>query len=73
MGIAPTHTAELITPAEVQKILRVSRSMVYRWASIGAIPCIRIPCIGSVNGKDLVRFKLSDVQEFIERHYKNVT
>ena len=69
MGITPTLTAEILTPAEVQKILRVSRSMVYKFASSGRIPCIRI----DTGHKELVRFKLSDVQEFIERHYKNVT
>jgi predicted site-specific integrase-resolvase len=66
-------TPKLLTPRETRQILNVSLSLVYRWAEIGRLPCVRIPCPqgeGSTREKSLVRFKPEDVWAFVERHYR---
>ena len=63
---------ELLTPLEVKKILKVSLSLVYRFADRGQLPCVRIPSPGN-NGKrakSTVRFKKSDLFAFVEKHYQ---
>jgi len=66
------ETIDLITAKEVKRILRVSLPLVYKLAEQKRLPCVRIECPGEGTKKPrtLVRFKLEDVQEFIERHYK---
>lgn len=71
----PADPNELMRPAEVQRFLRISRALVYRWASDGTIPAVRIP-MHTKNGaysKDLVRFRRADVLAFIERHRRPST
>ena len=67
-----TIDIELLTPVEVKKILKVSLSLVYRFAERGQLPCVRIPS-PSNNGKrckSTVRFKKSDLFDFVEKHYQ---
>jgi len=61
---------ELLTPKDVQKILKCSLPLVYKMANRGQLPCVRWECPGNgKRAKTTVRFKLSDVQGFIERNY----
>ena len=64
---------ELLAPKEVRSILKCSLPYVYKLAERGLMPCVRIPCIGKDEKKSdkrsLLRFKQSDVFEFIDRHY----
>jgi excisionase family DNA binding protein len=62
---------ELLTPKDVQKILKCSLPLVYKMADRGQLPCVRWECPGNGGKKPrtTVRFKLSDVQAFIEKHY----
>jgi len=62
---------ELLDAKAVQKILKCSLPLVYRMADRGQIPCVRWECPGDGKAKPrcMVRFKLSDVQAFIESHY----
>ncbi len=60
---------DLMTPKDVQRSLKVSLALVYRWAERGQLPCVRIPCPGDgERSKALVRFEPSEVRAFIERH-----
>jgi predicted DNA-binding transcriptional regulator AlpA len=62
---------ELLDAKDVSKILKCSLPLVYKMADRGQLRCVRWECPGE--GKErlrtTVRFKLSDVQAFIERHY----
>ncbi len=64
--------SELISAKQVKKILKVSLPYVYRLADQGRIPCVRIPCPGegTERPRTLVRFKLKDVLNFVEKHYQ---
>lgn len=64
---------QLLTAKDVQRSLRCSLALVYRWADQGRLPCVRIPCPGNGRQKSLVRFKHSDLVEFIDRHYRATT
>jgi hypothetical protein len=61
----------LLNARDVSKILRCSVPHVYKMADRGQLPCIRWDCPG--NGerrpRTVVRFKKSDVFEFLEAHY----
>lgn len=61
----------LLDPKEVRHLLRCSLPLVYKLASRGQLPCVRWECPGKGEEKPrtMVRFKLSDVQGFIEKHY----
>lgn len=62
---------ELLTPKDLQKLLKCSLPYIYKLADEGRISCVRIPCPGA-NGKrkkDMVRFKQVDAFQFIEDHY----
>ena len=63
----------LLSAKEVRRLLRCSLPLVYRMAERGQIPCVRVPCPGEGTQKSryLVRFKQSDVINFIEKHYNN--
>ena len=65
---------ELLDAKEVKRILKVSLPFVYKLAERGQLPCVRIPCMGDGDrARTVVRFKLSDVQAFIEQHYRPLT
>lgn len=65
---------ELLDAKEVKRILRVSLPFVYKLAERGQLPCVRIPCMGEGDrARTVVRFKLADVQAFIEQHYRPLT
>jgi excisionase family DNA binding protein len=65
---------ELLDAKEVKRILKVSLPFVYKLAERGQLPCVRIPCMGEGDqARTVVRFKLSDVQAFIEQHYRPLT
>ncbi|MBW1779019.1 MAG: helix-turn-helix domain-containing protein [Deltaproteobacteria bacterium] len=55
----------------MKQILRCSLPHVYKLAERGQLPCVRWECPGNGNGKPrtMVRFKLEDVQAFIEKNY----
>jgi hypothetical protein len=63
---------QLLTPKDVQKMLRCSLPLVYRMAQRGQLACIRWECPGEGQEKPrtMVRFKLEDVRQFIEGHYE---
>ena len=61
---------ELLTAKDVQKILKCSLPLVYKMAERSQIPCVRWDAPGDgTRKKTLVRFKLEDVQKFIEGAY----
>jgi hypothetical protein len=62
----------LLTPKDVQKILKCSLSFVYKLANTGRVPAICIPSLemGEKNHKHLIRFKFADVKDFVESHYQ---
>jgi hypothetical protein len=62
---------ELLTPKDVQRMLRVSLALVYRLASRGQLPCIRWECPGegTERPRTMVRFKPEDVRKFLESHH----
>ncbi|UCE55767.1 MAG: helix-turn-helix domain-containing protein [Desulfobacterales bacterium] len=62
---------ELLSPKDVKAILRVSLPMIYKLAERGKLPCVRfgLPDDDSKRVKLCLRFKKTDVLEFIERHY----
>ena len=62
---------DLLTARDVSKILRVSLPLIYRMAERQQLPCVRWQCPGKGTEKTptTVRFKLEDVQGFIEKHY----
>ena len=65
---------ELLDAKEVKRILKVSLPFVYKLAERGQLPCVRIPCMGDgERARTVVRFKLADVQAFIEQHYRPMT
>jgi len=62
---------DLLDAKDVRKILKCSLSLVYAMAEREQIPCVRWECPGNgTRGKTVVRFKKSDVIEFIEKHYQ---
>ena len=64
----------LLDAKEVRKILKCSLPLVYKMAERGQLPCVRWECPGDgkKRTKTSVRFKMSDVLGFIERHYKAI-
>jgi len=63
---------ELLTPKDVQKMLKVSLSLVYRMAERGQLPCVRWEAPGEgERKKTMVRFKQEDVFNFIQEHCQN--
>jgi excisionase family DNA binding protein len=74
MVVAHPENFELLTAKDVQRVLKVSLPYVYKLAERGQIPCVRIPCLGdSEQARSVVRFRLADVQAFIERYYQGAT
>jgi len=66
-------TESLLNAQDVRRILKVSLPLVYKLAEQKRLPCVRIPCPGEGTKKrqNLVRFKVEDVHEFIEKYYGN--
>ena len=65
---------ELLNAKQVKKMLNCSLPLVYKMADRGQLPCVRWECPGSGDDKQktMVRFKQSDVFDFIENNYKSV-
>jgi hypothetical protein len=62
---------ELLDPKDVRRILKVSLPLVYKLAHQGRLSCVRIACPGEgKKARSLLRFKLNDVQAFIEANYR---
>ena len=63
----------LLNAKEVKRLLRCSLPLVYKLAERGQIPCVKVPCpgVGIQKLRSLVRFKQSDIINFIEKHYRN--
>ncbi len=62
---------ELLTPKDVQRVLKVSLALVYRMADRGQIPCVRWECPGEGTEKprSMVRFRQEDIRAFIEKQF----
>jgi predicted DNA-binding transcriptional regulator AlpA len=62
---------ELLDAKEVKQILKCSLPAVYKLAASNRLPCVRIPCPGDGKKKvrTMVRFKKSDVINFIQKYY----
>ena len=64
----------LLTAKDVKTLLKCSLPLVYKLADRGQMPCVRWQCPG--NGDQLktaVRFKKSDVLDFIEKNYHSAS
>ena len=63
---------DLITAQEVKKMLKCSLPLVYKMADRGQLPCVRWECPGDGEEKPrtTVRFKLDDIRDFVDEHYK---
>jgi len=63
---------QLLNAKDVKKILKCSLPLIYKMAARGQLPSIRWECPGEGNNKPrtTVRFKLDDILEFIDHHYK---
>jgi len=68
------HIDSLVDAKDVKRMLKVSLPLVYKLADQGRLPCVRIPCPGEGTKKrrNLVRFKMKDIHEFIEKNYRNL-
>jgi predicted DNA-binding transcriptional regulator AlpA len=63
---------QLLTPKDVQQILKVSLSLVYRMYTRGQLPHIRWDAPGEgERKKTMVRFEKDAVVEFINKHRRN--
>ena len=61
---------ELLTAQDVSKLFKCSRAHIYGMAAREQIPCVRWQCpTNTGKKKETVRFKKSDVIEFLERNY----
>lgn len=59
--------SDLLNVKEVARKLAVSRPLIYKMAAEGQIPCVRFKSEG---GREMLRFKTEDIQEFVENHYQ---
>jgi excisionase family DNA binding protein len=60
----------LLTAKQVHKLLNVSQALVYKMSERGQLPSIRWEAPGNGRKKEMVRFKLEDILQFIEAHRK---
>ena len=62
---------ELLSAAEVRGILRCSLAYVYKLADRGHLGYVKCPFLGEGTDKprSMVRFRKSEVYEFIEKNY----
>lgn len=65
----------LLTAKDVTRLLKCSLPLVYKMADRGQIPCVRWECPGEGEEKPrtTLRFKYSDVMDFIKDHYESKT
>ena len=64
----------LLDAKEVKRLLRCSLPLVYKMANQGRLPCVRWECLGRGDrAKTMVRFKLTDILEFVEANYQKRT
>jgi excisionase family DNA binding protein len=61
----------LLKPSEASKILKCSESFVYKLASQGRIPSVRLPMVTSGKPKFMIRFKFEDIIAFIDQYYSH--
>ncbi len=54
---------EILSPAEVSKWLKTSKPWPYQMAHRGLLPFYKM---GSTEKKKLIRFRKSDIEEFLE-------
>ena len=60
---------ELLKPKQVARILQCSEPWVYKASETGLLPSVRIPCPGTgKRKKNLVRFEIEAIREFISVH-----
>ena len=60
---------ELLKPKQVARILKCSEPWVYKASETGLLPSVRIPCPGTgKRKKNLVRFEIEAIREFISVH-----
>jgi hypothetical protein len=71
MRVADPKIEPLLNAQDVRKILRCSLPLVYKMAERGQLPCIRWQCPGDgeKRSRTVVRFKKSDIFEFMEANY----
>ncbi len=50
---------ELISPKELSKLLKVSKTWPYKMAKRGRLPCYRL--------EGVIRFKRADIEAYLER------
>jgi predicted DNA-binding transcriptional regulator AlpA len=64
-------TEPLLNSKDVQRLLNCSKALVYRLASDGRLPAIKIPCPGKGKKRKryLIRFLKKDVLDFVEEFY----
>jgi excisionase family DNA binding protein len=62
---------QLLTAKDLAKLLKCSLPLIYKMVERSQIPCIRWKCPGKGKRKPrtMVRFRPSDVMDFIEKHY----
>ena len=64
---------ELLNPKQVARILKCSPAWVYKASERGLLPSVRIPCPTTGNRqKNLVRFEVEAIREFIGLHRKDL-
>ena len=65
------EVSPLLNARDVSKILHCSVPHVYKMADRGQLACVRWDCPGdgAKRPKSVVRFKKSDVFNFLEAHY----
>lgn len=65
---------EILNAKEVAKLLKISLPGIYNMADRGQLPCIRWKC-PTGNGKRpkmMLRFKESEIWDFIESHHRAI-
>ena len=62
---------ELLTPKEAKTILKCSLAYVYKLYERGHLPAVVFPIMGKgiKKPRSMVRFKRSDITDFIHNHY----
>ena len=67
-------TDQIMTAQEVRRMLKCSLPLVYKMAERGQLPCVRWECPGEGKSKPrtMVRFKQSDIMQFVEKHYSGM-
>jgi excisionase family DNA binding protein len=60
MSQATITEGDLLTPAEVAKIMRVSKSTVYRWVEEGTLPAMRLGGVVRIYADALVKDPVSE-------------